>query len=306
MPGPVGSPGSTRTWDRCPDEVGADRLAGDAATGRHHDPRHLGRDRRDLDRAEAPRCEVLADLLDRRHALELLERRARRQPHRDLARGHRRQSGGRRQPGVAGHLVAFERDARAGRQLGREEPCIEPPRKGRRRDPARQWHQPVGVQAQVELRGDRPERCRHRRRAPIELRRPSEPGVPSHRGRRPQQHARLLEQLADGRDIRRERIERCEVSADRRLGVRGRQDGSAQQVGRRVRGIHPTSGEDVHSGGERHRRRALRQQDVEPARSRSQQDHRRSRVRERRARPRGGFSHRRPAPRAVREGRRRR
>ena len=107
--------------------------------------------------AEPTRREPLADLLDRGHVLELLERGARRQPHPDLARGHRRQPSAGGEPVVAGDLVALERDPRPGRQLGREEPGIEAPRQRRRRHPARQRHEPVGPQSQVELGGDRRE-----------------------------------------------------------------------------------------------------------------------------------------------------
>ena len=86
--------------------------------------------------------------------LELLEGRARRQPHGEPTGGHRRQRVRRAQPRVRRHLVALERGLRAGWQDRGEEPGIEPARHRRRRHPARQRDEPVGPQPQVELVGD--------------------------------------------------------------------------------------------------------------------------------------------------------
>ena len=52
----------------------------------------------------------------------------------------------------------------------REEPRVESALHDRRRDPARQWHEEIGAEAQVELLGDRRERVR-RRQQPIARRR---------------------------------------------------------------------------------------------------------------------------------------
>ena len=113
-----------------PDEVGADRLAGDAAPGRHDDPDDRVVDGLASDRAERAGRQALADLVEGRHVLELLEGRARRQPQRQPAGGHRVERVGRAQPGVGGDLVAFEGRRRPVGQGGREEPGIEPAREG--------------------------------------------------------------------------------------------------------------------------------------------------------------------------------
>ena len=69
-----------------PDEIGAHRLAGDAAPGRHDDPGDRVVDGLGPDRAEPTGRQALADLVEGRHVLELLEGRARRQPEREPAR----------------------------------------------------------------------------------------------------------------------------------------------------------------------------------------------------------------------------
>ncbi len=141
-----------------PDEVRRDRLARDAAAGRHDDARHLGRqDGRD-GFAEPPGRQALADLGDGPGVLELLEGAARRDPHREGVVGHGGERGRRRHPGVSGDLVALEAHARAGRQLRREEARIEPARQDRRGDPARERDEPVRPEREVQVRRDRSER----------------------------------------------------------------------------------------------------------------------------------------------------
>ena len=193
------------------DEIGRNRLARDTAAGGHDDPGDAVGGLGDLDLAERSRRQPVADLLDRTGVLELLEGRARRQPHGEPTGGHRRQRVRRAQPRVGRHLVALERRLRAGWQGRGEEPRVEPARHRRRRHPARQRDEPVGPQPQVEVVGQlgQGRLATHERRA----RRP-DPRVASRLGPAVvgQQHARLLEQLAD----------RGDVSGDAPVPARGR------------------------------------------------------------------------------------
>ena len=118
-----------------PDQVRAHRLAGDAAPGRHDDPDDRVVDGLRQDLAERPGRQALADLVEGCHVLQLLEGRARRQPERQPARGHRGERIGRAQPGMGGDLPAFEGRRRPVGQGGREEPGIEPARVGLGRHP---------------------------------------------------------------------------------------------------------------------------------------------------------------------------
>ena len=129
------------------DEVGADRLAGDAARGGHDDPGHVVGDLVDLDRPEGTGREVLADVVERRRERELLERRARRHPQDDPPVGHRGEGVARAEPLVRGDLAALERRHRAAGQGRREEPRVEASRARDRGDPARERHEQVGPEA---------------------------------------------------------------------------------------------------------------------------------------------------------------
>ena len=77
--------------------------------------------------------------------LELLERRARRHPHRDLARGHRLERVVRGEPAMVDDLLGLERRLGAGRQLRGVEPRVEAAGHDRRRRPVRDRGQPVGA-----------------------------------------------------------------------------------------------------------------------------------------------------------------
>ena len=196
------------------DEVRADRLTGHAATRRHHDPCDLGRELLDADLAEPARRQAGPDLLDRADELELLECRARRDPHRQLAVGHRAQPARRRQPGVTGDLVSLERDVCAGRQLGDEEARVEAARQGRWRHPSRERRQEVGPQRQVKVQGDLGEaRVAAHQRGPRLRDRSGREATIASLG---QKHAGLLEQLADRGYMEADRHRRLEITAERR------------------------------------------------------------------------------------------
>ena len=120
------------------------------------------------------------------------------------------------------------------------------------------------------------------------------PGSASSRDRAPtrsaagvdvrQQHADLLERLADRRDVRGQRRRRLEIPAEP-LGRRPRrQDRPRRQRRIRIRGIHAPTREHMHVRRERHRRRPMRQQHLEPARPGPNQDDGRRRPRSHRVR----------------------
>ena len=205
--------------------------------------------------------------------LELLERRARRDPHREPAVRQRVQPGRRRQPGVAGDLVPFECHPRALRKLGDEETRVEAARQDRWRHPPRERRQKVGPQPQVEVERDLGEgRVAADERSPRLRDGTRRQGSLASLG---QKDARLLEQLADRGDV--------ETDGDRRLQVTTERDGCVGRGGRRpfdkcvvgVAGIEAAAGEDVHVRRERHRRRSPCQEDLGTARPWAQQDDRR-------------------------------
>ena len=95
-----------------------------------------------------------------------------------------------------------------------------------------------------------------------------------------QQHADLLERLPDRRDVRGERRPRLQV-ATQALGRRGRrQHGPRGQTRIGVGRVDPPAREHVHVGRERHRRRPMGQQDLEPVGARPHQDDGRRRPRD--------------------------
>ena len=129
-------------------------LAGDPATGRHDDPGDLGRDDLHDRRTETARCESLADLVDRTDPFKVLERGARRDPHLDLAGGHRVEGGVGCRPAMCRDLCADECRLAARGQLGGEEAGIEPPGVCGRRYPASDRGQGAGVEPQIECLDD--------------------------------------------------------------------------------------------------------------------------------------------------------
>ena len=198
------------------DEVGVDRLAGDAATGRHDDP---GRRRRrrldDLERRAdpapagrgSPRSSAACSSC---WSVVLVGSHIASRPSAIAASASRRA-----EPRVRRDLVALERRLRAGRQHRGEEARIEPARHRRRRDPARQRDEQVGPQAQVEVVGERREASSRRGRAPSEPR-GSAPRPRLGRADVGEQDAGLLEELADRGDVGRQGRPGREVAAERR------------------------------------------------------------------------------------------
>ena len=204
--------------------------------------------------------------------LELLEGRAGRQPHRESAGDHRGQGVGRAHPGMGRHLGTLERDFGPCRQLRCEEPRIEPTRQDGRRDPPGERHEQIGPQSKIERFRDRPER-----------RLPTDEGRACLRDRAGreagdavaavgQQDTGLLEQLANGRDVDRDRRRSVKVAAEASRGIGRRHDGAGHHGRPGIARVHPSTGEDVHVGRECHRRRSAGQQDLEPSRGRTQED----------------------------------
>ena len=259
-----------------PDEVGADRLPGHAATGRHDDAGHLGRQLVDLDRAERPRREPLADLVDRPDVLELLEGGAGRQPHGEAPVGHRVQGVGRSvsqawaatsspsndgstpSGSAAAKNRASNRRGRVGGVTQRDSGTSRSVRSRRSRSDARS----ASVALAAEQRGPAALRLAAADAAAVGK---QDPG--------------LLEQLADRGEMRGQRDGRREVAAERRCGLVRRQHGPRHERRIGVGRVHPTAREDVHVARERHRRRPPGQQDLEPGRPRPEQHDRRRRPR---------------------------
>ena len=243
------------------DEVGADRLAGHAAAGRHHDPVTPGRRLVHLDRAERPGRQPRPDLVDRAHVLELLERRARRQPQRQPAVGHRRRA---RRPAAATRARRPRRPrttASRRRAAPRRRTAHRTGAGSRAASPSAR----AGSSRSVRRRRSSASATLARRRLAAEQRGPRGVDARGRGGRLGEQHARLLEQLADRRDVARPARPRARgrrpSAAAASAGVttdRAASDGS------RIARVHPAAREDVRVGGERHRRRAMRQQRLEP------------------------------------------
>jgi hypothetical protein len=80
-----------------------------------------------------------------------------------------------------------------------------------------------------------------------------------------EQDAGFLEELAQCRDVGGERVVRFEVAPETQRGSFGIEGGARRESGIVVGAIDPATGEHVKIRGERHRRRALRQQDLEGA-----------------------------------------
>ena len=131
-----------------------DRLTGHAATGGHEDPGDSRGESLDVDGTKRRGRQAVANLLDRGRLFELLERCARRKPHRETPVSHGGQRIGRPQPHMSHDLAAFERGLRAARHEPREEPGIKAACEADRRDPARQRDEKIGPEPHVERFGD--------------------------------------------------------------------------------------------------------------------------------------------------------
>ena len=207
--------------ERCPtDEVGVDRLTGDAATGRHLDPdrRRRRRPRRRPRRADrapaAPRSPRSSSACSSCMSVVEVGNHMPRPP----AAIDSSASIGRCQA-CADDLVPDQGHRRARRERRGEEPGVEPPRHRRRRHPARQRARagPSGAA------GRAPPRSPGTRPGPRAT--ATAPPTRSAPGRRVgQQHADLLERLADRGDVRGQRRRRLEVAAET-LGRRARRSG---------------------------------------------------------------------------------
>ena len=230
------------------DEVRVDGLPGHGTrrTDDHaHQPRALPDDAR---RGCGARADPGPDVLEARGVLELLERRRRREPHRDVARGHGIERGPGGQPAVADDLVGPEDRLHARWQLGREEPRVEAAGHDRRRRPVGDRHEQVRPEPQLEGVGDRDKRClavQQRPPGPGDRRRVRSATVAPFR----EQDARFLEQLPERRD------------GEPRLACRD----VTGQAGVRVGLVDPAAREDEHVAGERHCRGALGQEDLRTA-----------------------------------------
>ena len=239
-----------------PDEVRVHGLAGHAARARDHDtgdPRPLSDD---AGRGHGARHDPLPDFREPRHVLELLERRARRDPHREVTRGHRIERGTRRLPAMADDLVRLERRLGAVRQLGSEEPRVEPAGHDRRRRPVADRGEEIRSQPEIKRLGH-----------VLERRAAAQQGLARGRGRGRverrlgQQHASLLEQLPQRGEVAGQRVARRQVAAERGPGIVSGDDGSRREPRVQVRGVDGAPRKDVHVGGERHRRRPAGQED---------------------------------------------
>ena len=256
------------------DEIGADRLARDATAGGHDDPGHTGRDLLLEHGAKPAGREPGPDLVDRTDVLELLERGARRQPERHRTGCHRLERGGRSKPDVGrrprrprtrgslhpgaplrrtGHRTAA--GTRAGSPsatAGRAGRCED---EGRARRPrTRAWRRRRAARSAPPRRVPPAHPYRRARRRPLRTahggRRDTRPGRPRARGRRRAPSPR------PPRDHR--------PRGKPRIGVGG---------------VHPPAREDMRTAGERHRRRAVREQRLEPLGPRPEQDDGRRRTR---------------------------
>ena len=253
-----------------PDEVGAHRLAGDAAPGRHDDPG----DRRRRRSRPRPRRAVRAP--------------AAREPRR-----------GRRRARAAGGSCSSAATARAGRRPSPRARRSGAARRGRRpRRPRRSASRPSGRAAAKNRASNRrgrvggvTQRDSGTSRS-VRSRRSSASARSGKRRRRRassaerasaivaadavvvgEEDAGLLEQLADRGEERGEGDRRRQVATQRQ---RRRRPPNATErpasAGSRVPGVDPAAGKDVGVRRERHRRRALRQEDLEPGRARPEQD----------------------------------
>ena len=222
-----------------------------------------------LDLVEPSRRKTLAHVPDRRDVFELLERGARRQPEAHTPVGHRFQRLGRTHPRVADDFPALERRLGAFGQLGDEEPRIETAWERRRRHPAGQRHETIRAEAQVEVLRDRRERS-----GPREQLRPRARDGSAGRGRRAEQDPCLLEQLADGGDVRRMSSTRRQVAAERSGRIGRSHPGSRHEPDVGVVGVDRATREDVDVWGEGHRRWSMRQQDLEAVLIRTHEHHR--------------------------------
>ena len=214
-------------------------------------------------RARAARRQALADLVERGRRARAAGASARRQPHRETALGHRVERVGRAAATRAPRPRRLRAIAlRAGRQLGREEPGVEPARHRRRRHPARERDEQSVRSVQVELCGQRLER-RSRRR----------PGPPAPRGAVAVETAPVSasstpassKSLADRGDVRGDRLGRA--AGRRRAPLRppaGESTDRATSARVRVGRVDPAAREHVDVGRERHRRRPAAQQHLEP------------------------------------------
>ncbi len=206
--------------------------------------------------------------------LQLLERRARRDPHREVARGHRLERGPRRLPAMPDDLVRFECRLCTVRQLGDEESRVEPAGHDRRRRPVADRREEIRPQPEIQcLRKVREGRAAGQERL---ARGRSRSRVEWGLGK---EHAGLLEQLAHCGAKAGQRRGRREVAAERGPGIFRCDHGSRREPRIVVGRVDGATREDVHVGGERHRRRPAGKQDFGAAGTGPEQHDRRCRSR---------------------------
>ena len=210
------------------------------------------------------------DVAEVRHVLELLERRARRDPQRQIALGHRLERVGTAEPALVDDLLARDGGHGPEGQLRGEEPGVEAAGQHRRRRPREIGTSQSVPERQVELGGEglEPDLARDQGGAGGT----GTPGAAA--GRRPAGHAGLLEDLADRRHERGDRA----VGSGRRPGPRPPPppaDRARDKARMRVGRVDATAGEDMNVRGEGHRGRSAPQEDLGSRAPGPQQDDRR-------------------------------